>query len=141
MAAATVEIERSYEGGVEPVFNDLPMKAATKILQGTAVGLDSGYARPIQDGDVFAGFANHTVDNTDGANGALDVRVRAKGVIEVDVAGVTGVGDVNDDVYAADDQTYSITDSGTDVLIGSIHRHVSGTKVRMAFQAESLRSI
>ena len=141
MTATTVDLKRKYEAGREPVFNDLPVKASTTIYQGTAVGLDSGYARPIADGDTFAGFANAQADNSAGANAAIDVKVRSQGLVEVDVTGVTGVSDVDDDVYAADDQTFSITDSGTDVLIGTIHRHVSGTKCILAFNAASLRSI
>lgn len=56
----------------------LPMKAATKILAGTIVMIDAGYAAPgaTATGKIAAGLADETVDNTAGSAGALTIRVK-----------------------------------------------------------------
>jgi hypothetical protein len=121
-------------------LNDLPIVTNDIIYEGAAVGMSSGYARPLVAGDSFAGIAQAKADNTGGANGAINVRVLEVGKIEVDVAGVTGVTNVGATVYAADDDTFTLSSTGNST-IGKIIRHVSGTKCVVAFEAVSRRSI
>mgnify|MGYP003681335917 CR=1 FL=1 len=141
MAALAADQIRDYEAGVNPVFNDLPVAASTTCYQGGAVGLDSGLAKPLADGFTFAGFANAQADNSAGVASDINVRVRSQGLIKIAVTGVTGVGDVGDDIYAATDNDFNLADTGTDVLVATVHRYVSGTTVIASFEAASLRSI
>lgn len=56
MTALSTDANRTYELGD---INQVPVKGAAVIYQGAAVGgHSSGYARPIQNGDKFLGFAD-----------------------------------------------------------------------------------
>lgn len=121
-------------------LNDLPVIAADIIYEGAAVGMSSGYARPLVAGDSFAGIAQAKVDNSVGANGAKNVRVLEIGKMEVVVTGVTGVTNVGATVYASDDDTFTLS-STSNSPIGKIIRHVSSTTCVVAFQAVSRRSL
>lgn len=129
---------RDYELGDE---NDLPVIAADIIYAGAAVGENgSGYFRPLVAGDPFAGFAERKADNSAGAAGDINVRVRQRGKTVLDVVGVTAVTDEGSTVYASDDDTFTLT-STSNSPIGKIVRWISGTKCVVAFEAASLRSI
>jgi len=59
MATLAVDTPRDYETGVEAVYNHVPVIADDIIYAGAAVGDNaSGYARPLQAGDPFLGFAD-----------------------------------------------------------------------------------
>lgn len=135
--ALSADTPRAYELGD---MNDLPVKASTKIYEGAAVGLSSGYARGLVAGDDFQGFATKQADNSSGADAAINVRVKKKGAIELAVTGVTGVTDVGSTVYASEDGTFTLTSSGNSA-IGKIIRHVSSTTVVVAFEAVAERSV
>ena len=129
---------RAYETGD---FNDLPVIAADIIYEGAAVGENaSGYFRPLVANDDFAGMAVKKADNASGAAGAVNVKVRQKGRITIDVTGVSAVTDEQSTVYASDDNTFTLTSSGNST-IGKIIRWISGTKCVVAFEAVSRRSI
>lgn len=129
---------RAYEEGD---INELPAVNADIIYEGAAVGDNgSGYARPLVAADPFLGFATRKCDNSAGAAGAKNVKVKEKGKIILSVTGVTGVGDVGDAVYASDDDTFTKTSSGNSA-IGKIARHISGTSCVVAFEAVQVRSI
>ena len=129
---------RAYETGD---FNDLPVIAADIIYEGAAVGENaSGYFRPLVAGDDFGGMAVKKADNSSGAAGAINVKVRQKGRITLNVTGVTAVTDEQSTVYASDDNTFTLTSSGNSA-IGKIIRWISGTKCVVAFEAVSGRSI
>lgn len=121
-------------------FAEYPVVASDIIYAGAAVSLNSGNARPLNTSDTFVGFAMAQADNASGAAGAINVTVRTKGKIKLAVTGVTGVGDVGSDVYATDDDTFTLTASGGKA-IGTVHRYISGTTVVVAFQGEQERSI
>ena len=121
-------------------YNDLPVITSDIIYEGAAVGMSSGYARPLVAGDAFAGIAVAKVDNSAGAGGAKNVRVLQKGSIEVDVVGVTAITNVGATVYASDDNVFTLS-STSNSSIGKIIRHVSGTKCIVAFEAVSRRSL
>jgi hypothetical protein len=131
---------RNYEHGVRDT-NAIPVKAATDIYEGALVGDDaSGYARGLVAADPFLGIAFRQAINAAGAAGAVNVRLVERGAIEVDVTGVTGVGDVGETVYGSDDGTLTLTSSGNS-SVGKVKRHVSGTKCIVAFEAVTARSI
>jgi hypothetical protein len=129
---------RAYETGE---FNDLPVIANDIIYEGAAVGENgAGYFRPLVAADNFAGFAVRKADNTGGAAGDKNVKVRQKGRIQLSVVGVTAVTDEGSTVYASDDDTFTLTATGNSA-IGKIIRYVTGTTVIVEFEAVSRRSI
>jgi hypothetical protein len=122
-------------------LQDLPMIAADIIYEGAAVGENgSGYFRPLVAADPFAGFAERTVDNSAGAAGALNVRVKPRGRVILPVVGVTAVTDEGATVYASDDDTFTLTATGNSA-IGKITRYISGTTVEVYYEAASFRSL
>jgi hypothetical protein len=122
-------------------LQDLPMIAADIIYEGAAVGENgSGYFRPLVAADPFAGFAERTVDNSAGAAGAVNVRVKPRGRVILPVVGVTAVTDEGATVYASDDDTFTLTATGNSA-IGKITRYISGTTVEVYYEAASFRSL
>ncbi len=105
--------------------NDLPIKTATKIYEGAAVGIEiaTGYARGLVAGDRFGGFATETVDNT-GADGAKSINVdHSNKRVELAVASAV-ITDVGLPVYASDENAFTMT-STANTLIGTAIRFVS----------------
>ena len=118
MTALSTDVNRNYELGD---INQVPVKGSTIIYQGAAVGgHSSGYARPIQNGDKFLGFADEHIDNSGGADGIKTVRVKKRGAVPLDISGVA-LGDIGKSVYATDDNTFTLSDSSS-VYIGQISR-------------------
>lgn len=107
----------------EPGFiNEISVAAGQMIYQGAAVGIDatSGYARPLQAGDPFVGFAESPVDNRRGAAGDTRVRVREEGKAVLNITGLV-ITDIHADVYASDDATFTLTSTGN-TKIGYVPR-------------------
>lgn len=122
-------------------LQDLPVVATDIIYEGAAVGENgSGYFRPLVAADPFAGFAQSQADNSAGAAGAINVRVKPYGRIVLSVTGVTAVTDEGSTVYASDDDTFTLTSSGN-TAIGKIVRYISGTSVEVCFESASYRSL
>jgi hypothetical protein len=122
-------------------LQDLPVVATDIIYEGAAVGENgSGYFRPLVAADPFAGFAQSQADNSAGAAGAINVRVKPRGRIVLSVTGVTAVTDEGSTVYASDDDTFTLTSSGN-TAIGKIVRYISGTSVEVYFESASYRSL
>lgn len=122
-------------------LQDLPVVASDIIYEGAAVGENgAGYFRPLVAADPFAGFAQSNADNSAGAAGAINVRVKPRGRIVLSVVGVTAVTDEGTTVYASDDDTFTLT-VGTNTPIGKVVRYISGTSVEVYFEAASFRSI
>lgn len=140
MATLAANKPRTYEAQEEPSFNDLPAVASDIIYEGAAVGDSSGNGRPLVGGDAFQGFADRQCDNSAGAAGAKNVRLRQRGVIIVPVTGVTAITDEGSTVYATDDDTFTLTASGASA-IGKIIRRISGTTCAVYFEAAAKRSI
>ena len=97
----------------------LPVKANTKIYEGSLVVLDvNGHATPgsTDEGLLAAGRAEEFVDNTNGANGAKTVKVR-RGVFKWnndDTNPVTEQ-DILKDCYIKDDETVTMLATGASV--------------------------
>lgn len=94
-----------------------PVAADTEIFAGALVVLDSGYAKggATATGLVAVGRADEHVDNSGGAAGAMQVRVK-RGVFRVanSASGdLIAQADVGGDCYIVDDQTVALT-SATD---------------------------
>ena len=105
-------------------FHDFPVIAADIIYQGAAVGDNgAGYARPLVAGDPFRGFAEMTADNATGAAGAVNVRCRTKGKIQLAIASLA-ITDVGKTVYASDDNTFTLT-ATSNSAIGTVSSWVS----------------
>lgn len=113
MAQLTANATRDYQLGD---MEDLPVDASTTIYSGSAVGLNSGNARQLQAADPFGGFAVEKADNSAGAAGDINVRVKARGKIVLTVAGTPAI---NSAVYASDGATFT-TVSTSNTKIGFI---------------------
>ena len=100
-------------------FHNFPVVATDIIYKGAAVGDNgSGYARPLVAGDPFRGFADYQVDNSTGAAGAKKVRTRTRGSIKLAISSLA-ITDVGKDVFASDDNTFTLTQS-TNTRIGHV---------------------
>ncbi|MBI4797092.1 MAG: hypothetical protein HY790_14855 [Deltaproteobacteria bacterium] len=128
MAALTKDRATPYREGVEVEY---PVAAAVKIYAGSLVCANaSGYVTPAADtsGLRLAGVALEQVDNTTGANGAKNVRVRRQGVFEFDAASITQAM-VGDPMYAVDDHTFDDAAGPiNDVKVGVLVKYGSATK-------------
>lgn len=127
MAALTKDRDTIYKEGVEEEF---PMAASAKVYTGSGVCTNaSGYAAPAADIVNFKsqGVALNAVDNSSGANAALNVKVRRRGVFLFAASGMIAA-DVGKDVYWSDDQTVALS-STTSIKAGKIVKVESATAV------------
>ena len=116
MTTLAADAPREYYQGD---FHDFPVIAADIIYKGAAVGDNgSGYARPLQAGDPFRGFADYKADNSTGAAGAVYVRTKTKGRIKLAISSLA-ITDVGKDVFASDDNTFTLT-QGSNTRIGFV---------------------
>lgn len=133
MATLATDTPRAYELGT---IEEYPVIAADIIYEGAAVGENgSGYARPLVAADPFLGFAESKADNSAGAAGAVNVRVRQKGKVQLAVAGATAI-TANDrpKVYASDDNTFTLT-ATSNTYIGTVSRWISSGVAIVEFDA------
>lgn len=98
-------------------IDDLPVKATSAIIEGSAIGNASGYHRHLAATDEFAGFAlNDVASQTN--DGDAYVRVRKCGRVVLTIASVA-VTDINKPVYATDGNAFTLTPS-TNSHIGRV---------------------
>jgi len=125
MAILTKKILRTVTvGGI----HNYPVKAATRIFEGAAVGIESatGFARGLVAGDVFVGFCIETSDNLTGLDAATRVNAKISDSVVVDVATAT-LTDVGVNVYAIDEDAFTLV-VGANTLIGKTVQHIGGTQ-------------
>lgn len=137
MAQLASDTPRIYETGDR---NSLPVAAATKIYEGSAVGVATGaaYARPLQAGDRFVGFAVVQADNSAGGAGDAYVRTHKHGAIRLTVAGVATTS-IGAKVYATDGNTFTTADGGgANTLIGVVARVVSAGVAVVGFDTAAI---
>jgi hypothetical protein len=135
MAQLSANTERTYASGDNHDTN-LPVEASAEIYKGAALGDDaSGNVRQFTDGDPFRGFALERVTGGS-SDGDTTCAVRYKGIIQLTVTG-GALNKKNATVYLTDSNTFSLTDSGSDIVVGLIHRHVSGTTCMVRFDVDS----
>lgn len=135
MTALAKDIQNTYEIGD---INEFPLLASTKVYLGAAVGMAAAAtgARPLVATDKFLGFAIDSVDNTGGAAGAKNVRVKTVGMIVATVVGLAATTAVGTSVYMSDDNTYTLT-ATSNTLVGKVHRVLTGgTKAVVRFDAD-----
>jgi hypothetical protein len=131
----TQDTPRSYEIGE---INEIPVAAATKIFEGSAVGIvvGTGLARALVAGDQFAGFADRQADNSAGAASAIRVRIREEGKAQLAIASLAAT-DIHKLVYASADGTFTLT-ATSNSLIGHVHRFVSSGVGIVKFAAQAI---
>lgn len=131
MTTLATDTPRDYELGD---INEYGVIANDIIYEGAVVGENgAGYARPLQAGDTFLGFAEQTIDNSTGAAGELRVRVKTYGKVKLAVSGAT-ITDIGKPVFASDDNTFTLT-QGTNSYIGRVCRVESSGICIVAFDA------
>lgn len=137
MTTLAADAPRAYAlGDVE----EYPVVATDIIYEGAAVGENaSGYARPLVALDVFLGFAERKADNSTGAAGDKTVRVKARGRIQLPIAGLAITANDRAAVYASDDDTFTLTATGNS-LIGYVSRWVSSGVAIVEFDAALVRA-
>jgi hypothetical protein len=112
MSQLTVDISRKYKVDNRMVIVEQPVDAAATIFAGSGVGLNAAtnFARQLVAGDVFLGFADGQAPNVAnpsypgltingaalGAAGAMNVGLRAAGVLVVPASTVGAGTAVND---------------------------------------------
>jgi len=116
-------------------YADAPVAAATVIYEGSLVAVSAaGYAKPAADGDtLFLGVCEKKADNSAGAAGAINARVKRG--IQYRVMALSGAAqaDVGDAVYATADDTITKT-AGTALPIGKIHAFLGSGQVIVLLQ-------
>jgi hypothetical protein len=119
MTVLTKDINRVFELGD---INELPVLGEELIYQGAAIGCDvaTGYAKNLENGDSFAGFAENNCNNSLGQDSEKRVRLRKRGSVLLEIPGIT-LADINKSVYATNNNSFTL--SSTDaVLIGKTSR-------------------
>lgn len=108
--------------------HDYAQKAATKLFAGALAVLDGGYAAPGRTATslVAVGFADKYSDNSSGANGDVNARIRSRigrlnNSASTDLIALTEIGS---DCYIVDDQTVAKTN-------GSNTRSVAGKVINV----------
>ena len=124
MSAATADFDAQR---VEGTLRSVPVAAGVRIFAGTIVVLAAGFAEPGTTalGLVALGRAEEQVDNTSGAAGARNVRVR-RGVFlwTNSPAGADLIAEANigEPCYIVDDNTVALTSAtSTRSVAGTIH--------------------
>lgn len=141
MTTLAVDKPRVYPVRPYEITNELPVIASDIIYEGAAVGDNaSGLARPLVAADPFLGFAQRQCDNSAGAASAKAVIVRSRGCVVLAVTGASSAADVSETVYAADDDTFTLT-AGSNTAIGKVSRWISGTSCEVEFEALPFRSL
>jgi len=121
MTTLAADKPRSYQLGE---IEEYPAVATDIIYEGAAVGENaSGYARPLVAGDVFLGFALEKCDNSAGAAGAKNVKVRTRGRAVLPISSLAITANDRPAVYASDDDTFTLT-STNNSKIGNVSRWI-----------------
>jgi hypothetical protein len=120
MTALNTDTNHIFETGTG---NAAPILENAKIYTGALVGANAdGYARPITAGDKPLGFAT---DITGGV-----VNVKAKGKVSLFIPELA-MSDIGRCVYATDDNTFTLTESG--VFVGVVIRFEKADHAIVAF--------
>lgn len=128
MTALTKSVAREEKESKLVAF---PVAANAIIFRGAMVRINAaGYLQPCatEAGAVFAGTAREEVDATGLANGDCFLQIEIRNSFYVAAAGIVA-GDMGKSVFAADDNTVALVDSGNLQEVGKIIEIVSATKV------------
>ena len=110
---------QSFASGIGYII-DAQVGATEQIYVGSFVTLDTSdkYAAALVAGDSLYGISTQKVLGT-ASNGGVTCAVLCEGVITHALSSVA-VADIGKPVYATDDQTLTLTNDGTDTLIGRL---------------------
>ena len=112
----TLTDNREVDHYIDQELRSYPLGAGEHIYKGAFVGRPSaGYVRPLAAGDPFVGIAFEEMDNGDGADGGLSVRVYTLGDFGLPLAGA-GPADVGRPVFASADDTLTISAAGNSMV-------------------------
>ncbi len=138
MTTLAADKPRDYQLGDHEEY---PVVASDILYEGAAVGEDTnGYARPLQAGDVFLGFALEHVDNSAGSAGDKRVRVRTRGRIVLPIAALAITANDRAPVYASDDDTFTLT-AGSNSRIGYVQTWIATGSGVVEFDALVARAM
>ncbi len=114
----TPDIPRRYELGD---VNEFPVKPDVFIAEGAAVSVDAeGYAKSLQAGEHFVGFAEQAVDMSTGGHLERTVRVKSAGKIQLEVPDVN-LSHLHTTVYASGENSFTLA-AESNTAIGKIYR-------------------
>ena len=138
MTTLAADAVRDYQIGDREEY---PVIATDIIYEGAAVGENgSGYARPLQAGDAFLGFAVERADNSAGSAGDKRVKVVTRGRVKLAVGSLAVTSNDRQPVYASDDATFTTTES-TNSMIGYVSRWVETGVGIVEFDAGLVRAV
>lgn len=140
--ALSVDTARPYVLGD---LNDLPVLTAVEIFEGSAVGVivASGFAQPIAAllaTNIFGGFALSGADNTDGASGDINVKVKKRGNVVLPIGGTLVITDIGSTVFATADDTFDLTTTAGPP-VGKISRFIDTLIAEVEFEATYVESV
>lgn len=131
MAAATGSVARTIDNKREGFRHEVA--ASTTIYAGSAIGDNgSGYARALQAGDKFLGFASEDCDNSSGSAGDKRVKNADRGIIKAAVGSLART-DINAAVYMSDDSTFTKT-SSSNSRVGTVVGYIDSTYAWVEFE-------
>lgn len=128
MTDLTQDKKIEYREGVEL---SIPVDDGDKIYAGAFVCVNAaGYA--IKGGDtsgaIFVGISREYADNTDGLDGAINVRVMRRGLFKMEFATAITQANVGDNVFLADDNLVDVAGNVTyDIFCGIIAEYIDTT--------------
>ena len=127
MAALTADRATETQ---EISINTLPMAASTKIYAGALVAIDAGYAKPAADTAFFkvVGLAIEQVDNSGGAAGALNIRIRTVVIARFDAVETVRL-NPGSILYVVDDHTVGDATGTNSIKAGICWQKISTTEV------------
>ena len=116
-------------------YLELPADAAGHPYEGSMCSLKSdGYVGTLTAGELFVGHAVEECDNSDGANGAINVKLLDGTYrLRVTLASVA-VTDVGAPVYASDDSALTLT-QGENSFVGRVVDYVAANTCIVEFYA------
>lgn len=120
-----------------------PVEESTRIYQGTLVYVNAaGYACDVTATGVnaFVGIAVAEADNTDGADGAIEVEVYTEGDFEL-TGTFNSITDVGMPAYGDDNYAVVVALGSTSVRIGRVVRYVSATKAIIAIKPSGVGAL
>lgn len=120
-----------------------PVEEATRIYQGTLVYLNAaGYACDVTATGVnaFIGIAVAEADNTDGADGDIEVEVYTEGDFELTGTSFAQT-DVGMPIYGDDNYATVVSLGATSVRIGRVVKYVSSTKHIVSIQPSGVGAL
>ncbi len=119
---------REVDHYVDQVLRTFQIAEQVHIFKGAFVGLTAaGYARPLVAGDAFVGIAFEEMDNSDGADGALAVRVYTLGDFGFTLTGATAA-HIGRPVFASADNVLTFTGAGNS-YVGIVQDVVAANEV------------